>query len=74
LPGQAKLFKFPGNSQATLFASQVIRTSNQTGLKCSEEEEGSNKKKYTVALIEVALFRVIFTNAFSDVANITSRP
>jgi len=30
LPGQAKIINFPGNSQATLFARQVLQVSNQT--------------------------------------------
>jgi len=30
LPDQAKIINFPGNSQATLFARQVLHVSNQT--------------------------------------------
>jgi len=33
LLGQAKIINFPGNSQATLFAWQVLQVSNQTGPK-----------------------------------------
>jgi len=31
LPGQANIINFPGNSQTTLFARQVLQVSNQTG-------------------------------------------